>query len=105
MALIIDAPMPKGCCWKLESGCFDICKLRKVCGKGVSDKPLMTGYRHRDCPIIGEIPDKHGRLIDADAIISKIERIVHPDDLTHTIAWSIMKQIIAEAPTVLGATK
>ena len=47
----------------------------------------------------------HGRLIDADAIISKIERMVHPDDLTYTIAYGILKQIVEDAPTIVEATE
>lgn len=51
-----------------------------------------------------ELPP-HGRLIDADAIISKIERAVHPDDLTYTIAYGILKQIVEDAETIVEATE
>ena len=30
--------------------------------------------RHKDCPIIGEIPDKHGRLIDVDKLIASFRK-------------------------------
>lgn len=99
MSLIIKADMPKGCCWEQESGCFDICKLRKVCGRGVSDKPFMTGYRHPDCPIIGEIPDKHGRLIDAD-------KLIHAFDYRTDLPTGYdIYTAIAEAETIVEATE
>lgn len=102
MAVIIDENMPKGCCWKQESGCFDICKLRKVCGRGVSDKPLMTGYRHRDCPIIGEIPDKHGDLKDANAILRWLNS--KADNRVPVTIGEII-DFIEKQPTVLEASE
>ena len=33
--------------------------------------------KHEECPLI-EIPDNHGRLIDADAMIRDIERAIVP---------------------------
>ena len=102
MALIIDANMPKGCCWELESGYFDICNLRKVCGRGVSDKPLMPGFRHRDCPIIGEIPDEHGDLKDANAILRWLN--AKADNRVPVTVGEII-DFIEKQPTVLEATE
>ena len=109
MALIIKGDMPKGCGWdchyvavnkyyderddKIHKCVF--CALNhsiRYKDSGIPEEYEHT--RHPNCPIIGEIPDKHGRLIVADALLEKLEKIVFPDDLTHTIAHGIMKQIV-----------
>lgn len=107
MALIIkgDMPVGKGCdeCEFQTSRCEQLdactCFLFNGCIHNFHNE------RHKDCPIIGEIPDSHGRLVNADAIISKIERMVHPDDLTYTIAYGILKQFIEDAETIVEATE
>lgn len=40
------------------------------------NEPLKycNGTRHPDCPIIGEIPDSHGRLIDVDKLIASFRK-------------------------------
>lgn len=101
MALIIDAPMPKNCLsCPMKEHCSAFGKLHF----NERLKMLDESIRADKCPIIGEIPDRHGRLIDADAIISKIERMVHPDDLTYTIAHGILKQIVEDAETIVEAS-
>ena len=57
--------------------------------------------RNKDCPIVGEIPDKHGRLVDADFIISCLEEI--KDQFPQT--YKIIKGILDRTPTILEATK
>ena len=64
MALIIKADMPTRCRECRDMG-FDIpnCPLHK--------HTQGNWYRigkHPDCPIIGEIPNEHGRLVDADEL-------------------------------------
>ena len=62
MAVILDMEMPKGkCWWHDENGKEHECQLFP-CGVGCFD----SDFREKSCLIIGEIPDKHGRLIDAD---------------------------------------
>lgn len=56
MAIVIDAERPHAC-WA--------CDYR--CGLNIIARTEEEGV-HDDCPIIGEIPDKHGRLIDADEL-------------------------------------
>lgn len=70
MALIIDAPMPKNClsCPSKEH-CLAFGKLHF----NERLKMLDECRRADNCPIIGEIPDSHGRIIDADAEIAKLE--------------------------------
>ena len=59
-----------------------------------------TAYRP-----IGEVISvpPHGRLIDADAELKKLNRICLPDDLSYTIGHDIAKQFLKDAPTIIPA--
>ena len=108
MAIIIDANMPTNGCadcplkrywegnpWTYGYACF-------ITSQDI-DKEIKEGVFHEFCPIIGEIPDSHGRLIVADALLEKLEKIALPDDLTYTIAHGIMRQIVENAETIVEA--
>lgn len=56
MAIVIDAERPHAC-WA--------CDYR--CGLNIIARTEEEGV-HDDCPIIGEIPDVHGDLIDRDYV-------------------------------------
>ena len=81
MAIIIDAERPHAC-WA--------CDYR--CGLNIIARTEEEGV-HDDCPIIGEIPDVHGRLIDADELEASDAIIVGED------AWNM----VHNAPTILEA--
>lgn len=98
MALIVRGKMPT-CCGGCDASGTGACKVWMNHRKDLSEG-IPSG-----CPIIGEIPDKCGRLIIADALLEKLEKIALPDDLTYTIAHGILKQIIEDAPTILEATE
>lgn len=74
MALIIKGTMPTCCglCCECLGGGSDAyyCNRAK---RQISDVVPPYDKRMEWCPIIGEIPDRHGRLIDADAEIAKLE--------------------------------
>lgn len=71
MALIIKGDMPKACNWFDENGKHRFCKVNAFC-----DCRIYTrGERPSDCPILGEIPDKHGRLVDLDAFLEARENM------------------------------
>lgn len=53
------------------------------------------------CPII-EVP-KHGRLIDADALLSLLDNCMFPSDMVTTTAVSMATNWIKKAPTVIEA--
>ena len=116
MALIIKGDMPsKGClncfgCQYLnlsETSYFNNrqsyrvgCVLAKFLGLSVVVK--NTDELHNkpsDCPIIGEIPDKHGDMIDSMALIHHIEENFDSDE-----AQDIIGEILA-SPTVVEATE
>ena len=52
-----------------------------------------------------EISEPHGRLADADKMLSMLERSCGTDSLADTIAREILKGLIKNAPTVLEATE
>ena len=81
------------------------------------NEPLKycDGTRHPDCPIIGEIPDSHGRLISesdlASLIVADIQRLETTDEYT-----DMEKELVREvyqsclyklgiSPTILEATE
>ena len=66
----------------------DECPLNSMCGYSLHMPLYHTEKRHDDCPLI-EVPDPHGRLIDADALVEDLKRqceevfkidAVSPDD-------------------------
>ena len=70
------------------------------CGECELNK-LNWGRCHqilRGCPIIGEIPDKHGRLIDADKLMQWIEHVYGDKDIIKFITDDIKRQ-----PTIVEA--
>lgn len=78
--------------------------------KSLRDQCILTHRDQRDlwsrpdwCPIV-PVP-AHGRLIDADAALKKLERIALPDDLSYTIGHDIAKQFLKNAPTIIPASE
>jgi len=61
--------------------------------------PVMSGTNGRatDCPLIA-LPDTHGRLVDADALIEDVD-----GDLTDSIAEGRAIEKIMDAPTIVEA--
>ena len=50
------------------------------------------------------VPD-HGDLIDRDASLHDLRRIVLPDDLAYTIGHDMAKRFFEKAPTIIPADK
>jgi hypothetical protein len=54
----------------------------KVCGLGASH--VSSCEKPQDCPIIGRIPDEHGRILDEtdviNAIHKRIEVLMHDEE-------------------------
>lgn len=106
MALIIKADMPKGCGWDCDLWSEGLCAPLQ---KSVDEHTIDS-----DCPIIGEIPDKHGRLIDADALLPKSGydpmMFKHKYDGDHRTQYDTLMGyeilgIVEDAPTIVEATE
>lgn len=51
-----------------------------------------------------ELPDKYGRLIEADELEKAVEKMVICDSYEYTIAHEMIKKLLKIAPTVLEAS-
>lgn len=105
-AMIKGIEIPNGCyyCPILQSsdGCFDFeCPFNSyLLWHNAED---VIRYRPDSCPLV-EIPTPHGRLIDADELIKKLER--HRDmcgdiEIQHGIDMAI--RILNNTPTIIEA--
>ena len=66
----------------------------------VCERPTMFNKRRDDCPLIA-VKEPHGRLIDADVVLSNIGAFAdHPNEtLVNDLA--IAFDIVLDAPTVI----
>ena len=96
--LINGMEMPKSCgnCY-MFSFLSDSCRITNHVTKEMNDK--MFDRRFDDCPLI-EVPEPHGRLIDADAIPYK--KIMYDDD---DFYYGVTKPYIDRIPTVIPASE
>ena len=108
MALIIKAYNPSRC------GDCDLCELytdmmtEESCYKCVVTTNVVdTEKKHYTCPIIGEIPDKHGDLIDED----EFRQVFYEEMRKHRgnePIITLIKELLAKAdnaPVVVEATE
>ena len=102
MAIIIKADIPKHCyeCYIQKNWTFDfICPLME------KDADLNTWMRadcrHPDCPIIGEIPDEHGRLVSLDKLKESLNQKIFVEG---SITVRDITDLLDNAPTVVEAT-
>ena len=90
--LIKDVKAPRDCA---------SCKMpMEICSLWVGTEP---GIKHQDCPIV-ELPEKHGRLIDEDALMGKIDRafvITHSFDAHQ--GFIACQRMIRALPTIIPA--
>ena len=122
MALIIKGDMPKGCGWdchyvavnkyyderddKIHKCVF--CALNHSIRYKDSGIPEEYEHaRHPNCPIIGEIPNSHGDLIDEDEFRQVIYREIrnHKEDEPITMILKGLLWEMDNAPVILEATE
>ena len=87
MAMVIDAPIVKKC-----GDCIGYNRC-----KGWTDEPYS-------CPVIGEIPDKHGDLIDLYKFVEQYDYGKFPYITREQLAYWI-DECIDDAQVVLEASK
>ena len=99
MALIIEGMKKPESCW--------VCRIESLvencpCRLGISNASEYKTQRHPNCPIVGEIPDKHGALKDANTLkeLTKNTEIRNSRGEIYPIGKAIAK-MIDEAPTVV----
>ena len=96
MALIIKGDMPKACNWFDKNGKHRFCNVNAFCDCRIYSR----GKRPSDCPILGEIPDEHGDLIDRNQL--PIIGITDYKLEGHTV---VEFEDILNAPTVVEANR
>ena len=52
-----------------------------------------------------EIPEHHGRLIDADELWNKLDHCMFPSDMVTTLAVSMARNWILKSTTIIPATE
>lgn len=107
MALIIKGEMPKAC-----SACKSVQRYRYSDECEYLRKPIARNGRLKDCPILGEIPDEHGRLKDESVIIENMgnafEKLFpldgkHKQTIVSDCHVEFMRAVF-KAPTIIDAT-
>lgn len=115
MAILIEnMEMPKYCYECLTIGLdFENCPLNKS-ESADANTWMRCDHRHPDCPIVGEIPDKHGDLIDRDKFLEKAKKwslkVTMTDKEGNVIAVKVIPYIelfsdLKNEPVVLEANK
>ena len=97
MALIVDGKMPSCCavCWDCNSA--DDGNFCNRTGNRLGKDWQL--YKPLNCPIRGEIPDRHGNLIDQDKVLTNVTNLCSDKD-TETLKDAIMM-----IPVVVEASK
>ena len=107
MALIIKGDMPKAC-WNMRNVDGKIIRYScPYCGCCSHVFPYDVDYRPSDCPILGEMPDEYGRLIDADALEDLLDE-VNGYGAASEITYKKMIEILHDetlVPTIVEATE
>ena len=93
---IVRMEMPRNCMECQMRGAWAFCPIGK--------QPVV-GYkkqRHEHCPIVAVLPEKHGRLVDADALERNMFAYAAPEML-----WDRgdIEHKIGEMPSIVPATK
>lgn len=103
MSVVVKMEMPKRC---------DACGLRFVCQNFINFFTTKeSGYHSlivgmEGCLILCELPEKHGRLVDADAcggVLKKLENeAVRP---TEKLCYGFSARMFEEANTIVPAER
>ena len=100
---VVRMEMPENCCeCQLRQEDFDtgeeFCPFTGV-------ECLSIG-RQDNCPIICALPENHGRLVDADAIIAVMDKCAEtPEDSVAKLCYSYTSRILKEALTIVPAER
>lgn len=99
MSVVVRMEMPKGC---LDCPCvngeYGYCQADKE-ERQIED----PGGRPSWCPIICSLPEGHGRLVDADALIDVLG--IMSDKGGNPVVWMQMRYIAEDMHTIVPAER
>ena len=90
---------------KMPNSCYE-CEMRGAWAFCPIGKWPVVGYkkqRHEDCPVICQLPEGHGRLIDADALIDVLG--ILGDKGGNPVVWKQMRYIAEDMTTIVPAER
>lgn len=94
--------VPGNCC-ACELRCNNPLTGEEICPyTGVE---CLSIGRQALCPIIGVLPDTHGRLVDADALDKHVYNDIPISVFGSVKKMASVRQIIEDAPTIVPAAK
>ena len=109
--LIVEMEMPQMCPCELATeieGSFYTCfAYYGVVERAVEfDKCVRDGKRPSWCPIVGVLPEQHGRLVDADACSSVLRKLENEAKTnTEKLCYGYAARMFEEAFTIVAAER
>ena len=98
MALIIKGDMPTFCERLTEDGNnMEYCRFACVC----ESHNISTMEIPSDCPILGEISDNHGRIVDLDKIL---DWLINEKRVFSMAMSAKLVNALSDAPVILEAS-
>ena len=104
MSVIVKMEMPKVCMHCDASYDFMACSINGEAWYNNKRYPHFNPDISRlpNCPIIGELPEKHGRLVDADALHKIAGPVI---GYTGRIVECVQMRNLYKAPTIVPAER
>lgn len=109
---VVRMTLPKACVWRDDKGNIKMCPLywedeARCQGKDGKEAPWYDGKRPDWCPIICQLKEGHGRLVDADALKDYLVAEAASYDLTQGQMGILSEAIdmIDEQPTIVPAER
>ena len=101
---VVRMEMPSGCercpMCGTASGGNGMYELWCMCG----DIPANSQKRPEDCPIICQLPEVHGRLVDADDFIKHLFTEWQNGEISNS-EWCDIRQWVNEETTIVPAER
>ena len=103
---VVRMKMPEACVWRDDKGHIKMCPLywedeARCQGKDGKEAPWYDGKRPDWCPIICQLPEGHGRLVD----VTKIDFVMFTNEAsTFRCGWNNgVRSVMQHAETIVPA--
>lgn len=102
---VVRMTLPKACVWRDDKGNIKMCPLywedeARCQGKDGKKAPWYDGKRPDWCPIICQLPEGHGRLVDERELFARcrpVKNFDNPDSPVIVMGAIIQSQTIVPA--------